>query len=62
MSRWSGNDPATQIVFLLLLPFASYLIAEHVGISGILAAVGAGMTIIQSGVIRNTPLAYAPAC
>ncbi len=29
MSRWSGDDPATQIVLLLLLPFASYLVAEH---------------------------------
>ncbi|HAY0634668.1 TPA: Na+/H+ antiporter [Serratia marcescens] len=57
MSRWSGDDPATQIVFLLLLPFASYLIAEHIGVSGILAAVAAGMTISQSGVIRNAPLA-----
>lgn len=56
MSRWSGDDPATQIVFLLLLPFASYLIAEHIGVSGILAAVAAGMTISQSGVIRNAPL------
>ncbi|PII79858.1 Na+/H+ antiporter [Serratia sp. OLDL1] len=57
MSRWSGDDPATQIVFLLLLPFASYLIAEHIGVSGALAAVAAGMTISQSGVIRNAPLA-----
>jgi CPA1 family monovalent cation:H+ antiporter len=57
MSRWSGDDPATQTVFLLLLPFASYLIAEHIGVSGILAAVAAGMTISQSGVIRNAPLA-----
>ncbi|MGL4683807.1 MAG: Na+/H+ antiporter, partial [Hafnia alvei] len=56
MSRWAGDDPATQIVFLMLLPFASYLIAEHVGVSGILAAVAAGMTISQSGVIRNAPL------
>ncbi len=57
MSRWSGDDPATQIVFMLLLPFASYLIAEHIGVSGILAAVAAGMTISKSGVIRNAPLA-----
>lgn len=57
MSRWSGDDPATQIVFMLLLPFASYLIAEHIGFSGILAAVAAGMTISKSGVIRNAPLA-----
>ncbi|CRG51836.1 Na+/H+ antiporter [Yersinia wautersii] len=57
MSRWSGDDPATQIVLLLLLPFASYLVAEHLGVSGILAAVAAGMTISQSGIIRNAPLA-----
>ncbi|MEQ9903494.1 Na+/H+ antiporter [Pectobacterium aroidearum] len=57
ISRWSGDDAATQIVLLLLLPFASYLIAEHIGVSGILAAVAAGMTIGQSGVIRSAPLA-----
>ncbi len=57
MSRWSGDEPATQIVFMLLLPFASYMIAEHIGVSGILASVAAGMTITKSGVIRNAPLA-----
>lgn len=57
MSRWSGDEPATQIVLLLLLPFASYLIAEHLGVSGILAAVAAGMTITRSGVMRTAPLA-----
>ncbi|WP_067704431.1 MULTISPECIES: Na+/H+ antiporter [unclassified Erwinia] len=56
-SRWSGDDPATQTVLLLLLPFASYLIAEHIGVSGILAAVAAGMTITRSGIIRQAPLA-----
>ncbi|MFH7096450.1 Na+/H+ antiporter, partial [Klebsiella pneumoniae] len=39
LSRWGGDEPATQIVLLFLLPFASYLIAEHIGVSGILAAV-----------------------
>lgn len=57
LSRWSGDDPATQTVLLLLLPFASYLIAEHLGVSGILAAVAAGMTISRSGIIRQAPLA-----
>lgn len=57
LSRWSGDDPATQTVLLLLLPFASYLIAEHLGVSGILAAVAAGMTITRSGIIRQAPLA-----
>lgn len=57
MSPWSGDEPATQIVLLFLLPFASYLIAEHIGVSGILAAVAAGMTITRSGVMRTAPLA-----
>lgn len=52
LSRWGGDEPATQIVLLFLLPFASYLIAEHIGVSGILAAVAAGMTITRSGVMR----------
>jgi CPA1 family monovalent cation:H+ antiporter len=56
LSRW-GDEPATQIVLLFLLPFASYLIAEHIGVSGILAAVAAGMTITRSGVMRTAPLA-----
>ena len=43
--------------YLFLLPFASYLIAEHIGVSGILAAVAAGMTITRSGVMRTAPLA-----
>ncbi|VEA09615.1 Na+/H+ antiporter [Salmonella enterica subsp. enterica serovar Sanjuan] len=33
LSRWGGDEPATQIVLLFLLPFASYLIAEHIGVS-----------------------------
>ncbi len=57
LSRWGGDEPATQIVLLFLLPFASYLIAEHIGISGILAAVAAEMTITRSGVMRRAPLA-----
>ncbi|MFS1563828.1 MAG: Na+/H+ antiporter [Candidatus Arsenophonus phytopathogenicus] len=57
MSRWSGDDPATQLILMLLLPFASYLIAEHIGFSGILSAVASGITISKAGVIRNAPLA-----
>ena len=57
MRRRSGDEPATQIVLLFLLPVASYLIAEHIGVSGILAAVAAGMTITRSGVMRTAPLA-----
>lgn len=57
LSRWGGDEPATQIMLLFLLPFASCLIAEHLGVSGILAAVAAGMTITRSGVMRTAPLA-----
>ncbi len=46
LSRYSGEDPATQIVLLLLLPFIAYIVAEKMGVSGILAAVAAG--IMQS--------------
>jgi CPA1 family monovalent cation:H+ antiporter len=37
------DDPATHVVFMLLLPFAAYVLAERVGASGILSAVAAGM-------------------
>ncbi len=29
------DDPATHVVLMLLLPFASYMVAEHLGVSGI---------------------------
>ncbi|MFO5890596.1 cation:proton antiporter, partial [Klebsiella pneumoniae] len=32
------DDPATHVVLMLLLPFASYMVAEHLGVSGILSA------------------------
>ncbi|KTT15956.1 Na+/H+ antiporter [Pseudomonas fulva] len=37
------DDPATHVVFMLLLPFAAYVVAERLGVSGILSAVAAGM-------------------
>ncbi|BBP75136.1 sodium/hydrogen antiporter [Pseudomonas sp. Ost2] len=37
------DDPATHVVFMLLLPFAAYVLAERLGVSGILSAVAAGM-------------------
>lgn len=57
LRRWSEDDSATQTILLLLLPFASYLIAEHLGVSGILSTVAAGMTITHSGLISQAPLA-----
>ena len=37
------DDPATHVVFMLLLPFAAYVLADRLGVSGILSAVAAGM-------------------
>lgn len=39
------NDPGSFILVSLLIPFAAYLLAEHVHCSGILAAVAAGFTM-----------------
>lgn len=40
-----GEDPATQILISLLIPFAAYMLAESLEVSGILAAVAAGITM-----------------
>jgi CPA1 family monovalent cation:H+ antiporter len=42
--RW-GEDTGSQILVSLLIPFGSYLLAEHFHASGILAAVSAGVTM-----------------
>ncbi len=56
--RWSDEvDPASQVVMLLLLPFAAYLLAEHFGASGILAAVAAGMTLSFTDVGKGSYVA-----
>ena len=45
VTRRVGDVAATQMVLLLiLLPFASYILGEKIGVSGILAAVAAGIT------------------
>jgi monovalent cation/hydrogen antiporter len=40
-----GEDPTNQILTSLLIPFVAYLMAEHFGFSGALAAVGAGLSM-----------------
>jgi len=40
-----GEDSGSQILVSLLIPFGSYLLAEHFHASGILAAVAAGVTM-----------------
>lgn len=45
ISRQFGEDSGSQILISLLIPFLAYLAAEHLGCSGILAAVAAGITM-----------------
>ncbi|MBB2201479.1 Na+/H+ antiporter [Gluconacetobacter tumulisoli] len=54
--RRGYDDPPTQITFMLLLPFAAYLLAEAAGCSGILAAVAGGMTAKLTGVLQETQI------
>ena len=44
-SRRFGEENGTPILLSLLVPFAAYLLAEHINASGILAAVAAGITM-----------------
>lgn len=54
LSGWTRIQAQGVIVLTLLLPFAAYLLAEHVGTSGILAAVAAGMTLnLRSAAIET---------
>lgn len=40
-----GEDSGSQILISLLIPFAAYMVAEHLHCSGILAAVAAGLAM-----------------
>ncbi|KQX25731.1 sodium:proton antiporter [Sphingomonas sp. Root50] len=51
--RW-GEDTGSQILVSLLIPFGSYLLAEHWHASGILAAVSAGVTMSFAEISRQT--------
>jgi Na+/H+ antiporter len=44
-SRRVGEESGTQILISLLIPFGAYMAAEHLGCSGILAAVAGGVTM-----------------
>ena len=56
ISRYAHDEPSIQIVLMLLLPFIVYLVAEHFGLSGILAAVAAGVTTSRIGVVHRAPI------
>jgi len=48
LGRYVEEDVGTHILISLLIPFAAYLLAEHVHSSGILAVVAAGVTMSYS--------------
>jgi Na+/H+ antiporter len=45
ISRRFGEEGGSQVLLSLLIPFGAYQLAEHLGGSGILAAVAAGITM-----------------
>ncbi len=57
LSRHGFDEPTTQITLMTLLPFAAYLLAEHMDLSGILAAVSAGLSLNQSRVFGSAQTA-----
>ncbi|TPN80834.1 Na+/H+ antiporter [Mesorhizobium sp. CU2] len=52
LGRIGGTPAEAQVLVMTLLPFVAYLIAEHFGASGILAAVTAGLLTGLSGIVR----------
>ncbi|MBZ9974659.1 Na+/H+ antiporter [Mesorhizobium sp. BR-1-1-10] len=52
LNRIGGVPAEAQVLVMVLLPFVAYLGAEHVGASGILAAVTAGLLTGVSGMYR----------
>ncbi|MBZ9679713.1 MULTISPECIES: Na+/H+ antiporter [unclassified Mesorhizobium] len=52
LNRIGGVPAEAQVLVMILLPFVAYLGAEHVGASGILAAVTAGLLTGVSGMYR----------
>ncbi|MFC0500259.1 Na+/H+ antiporter [Asaia krungthepensis] len=55
--RRGFNDPPLQITLMILLPFVTYIVAEHLRCSGILAAVSACMVIKMMGMLEETDTA-----
>jgi len=49
----ADGDTATESLLMLLLPIAAYMLAEHVGASGILSAVAAGLAMDSTGFLRR---------
>lgn len=51
LTRWTGEEPGTPILISILIPFAAYLAAEHLGFSGILGAAAAGISMHYADLI-----------
>jgi monovalent cation/hydrogen antiporter len=49
-----GGETTTEGLLLMLLPFGVYMTAEHLHVSGIMAAVAAGMYMSRSKYFRQT--------
>lgn len=45
------GDTGPRILMMLMFPYAAYLVAEHIHVSGILAAVAAGMMSVRFNVV-----------
>ncbi|RQH04747.1 Na+/H+ antiporter [Paraburkholderia dinghuensis] len=50
------GDPAPGVVLTMLIPFAAYLLAEHLECSGVLAAVAAGMMMNYTSTAHMGPV------
>ncbi len=54
ITRWTGDEPGTPILISILIPSAAYLTAEHLGVSGILAAAAAGISMHYADLIKRS--------
>jgi monovalent cation/hydrogen antiporter len=56
LNATDDGDPAPGVVLTLLIPFAAYLLAEHLECSGVLAAVAAGMMMNYTSAAHMGPV------
>lgn len=57
LAKFSHDEPGIQVIVLLLIPFVAYQLANFIHVSGVLAAVGAGMAMTYSQNINKTSTA-----
>lgn len=50
-----SDDPSAGVILTLLIPFATYLIADSLGVSGVLSAVAAGMVMNYESLRADIP-------